>query len=442
LNQTEANGFPGAATGEESLDQTAISAPPRTNGKSPFVPQKDKRRSALKDNGRLLFIGAGIVLVLLLLAFNGISRRSLPAQKHPAANANPQKSGHGEDSASVSASITPILDTARSPAPETDGNRVNPDQIGRTASKPMKRPAAPSLDDVRPFNNAQSWQPPPYRPGSEPLMRAEARAAPVEAAQATREHDAMDKASLVFVRNSASSAATQKSQETVPQIDWEIGLAPGTKLRARLESAISTAVRTPVVAVIEYNYEKNGEIAIPAGAKAFGHLESADRSGYVGIRFDSLLMPDGSSVKLEAAATDLELRPLRGKVEGQHTGKNILVRSLAGVGEITATLVGRGSLNQPLSEADLLRERVSGNIGQASDQAVANLALTERVVVSVAAGTEIYVVLQKSPQESGIQSTRAMSTTRSISQPGLNELRQLVELQRELNQRPAVKPSE
>jgi type IV secretory pathway VirB10-like protein len=174
----------------------------------------------------------------------------------------------------------------------------------------------------------------------------------------------MDKASLVFVRNRQSPTSNAKPPETAAAVDWGLGVAPGTRLRARLESAVSTAVRTPVVAVIEYNYEQNGEIVVPAGAKAFGHLETADRSGYVGIRFDSLLMPDGSSVGLEAAATDLQLQPLRGKVEGKHTGKNILVRSFAGVGEIAATLVARGSLNQPLSEGDLLRERVSNNIGQ------------------------------------------------------------------------------
>jgi hypothetical protein len=204
-------------------------------------------------------------------------------------------------------------------------------------------------------------------------------------------------------------------------------------LRARLESAVSTAVRTPVVAVIEYNYEQNGEIVVPAGAKAFGHLESADHSGYVGIRFDSLLMPDGSSIGLEAAATDLQLRPLRGKVEGKHTGKNILVRSFAGVGEIAATLVGRGSLNQPLSEGDLLRERVSNNIGQASDQTVANLALTEHVVVSVPADTEIYVIVQKPVKES-VQTPRAQVPPQTASQPSIEELRQLMQLQRELNQ--------
>jgi hypothetical protein len=57
-----------------------------------------------------------------------------------------------------------------------------------------------------------------------------------------------------------------------------------------------------------------------AGApyQPFGTSASAEtRSGYVDIQFDSLLMPDGAIVSIEAAATDLDLRPLKGKVEGQ-----------------------------------------------------------------------------------------------------------------------------
>lgn len=442
MNGTEENGFARTAIMEESTEQVGISAPPSLNGKTPFVLQKAKPKPSFKESGRLLFIGAGIVLVLLLLAFSGISRRSLPAQKNLSGKVKTQKGVPSQDAASASASMTPILDTGRSPDQDTDSSRVNPDQIGRMANKQTKETAAASLGDVRPFDNSQSWQPTPYQPGSEPLMNVEGSAAPAEAVQARSEHDTMDKASLVFVRNNVSSLTTQKAQDTIPQIDFGIGLATGTRLRARLESTISTAVRTPVVAVIEYNYEQNGEIVIPAGAKAFGHLESADRSGYIGIRFDSLLMPNESSVNLEAAATDLQLRPLRGKVEGKHTGKNILVRSFAGVGEIAATRVGRGSLNQPLSEGDLLRERVSNNIGQASDQTIANLAVTERLVVSVPAGTEIYVILQKSAKESVIHSPRVQLPMQTTGQPNIDELRQLIELQRELNQTASAKPLE
>ena len=439
MNRIHENGSHGTEVEEEPLEQIAGGPPSSANGNTPYVPQKDKLKPSLKDNSRLLVIGAGIVLVLLLLAFNGISRRSSPPTKNTTANGKQQQL-QPPVSPREPASMTPILDTGRAPAQDTEGSLVNPDQIGRTATKQPKPSPGANLGSVRPFNNGQQWQPAPFQPGAQP---ADTSGGPVLAAETTEtksEHDAVDKASLVFVRNSPPSAAGVKPQDPVMAIDWGIGLAPGTKLRARLESAVSTAVRTPVVAVIGYNYEQNGEIVVSAGAKAFGHLETADRSGYVGIRFDSLMMPDGSSVSLEAAATDLQLRPLRGKVEGTHTGKNILVRSFAGVGEIAATLVGRGSLNQPLSEGDLLRERVSNNIGQTSDQAVANLALTEHVVVSVPADTEIYVVLQKPVKES-VQTPRIQVPSQAASQPSIEELRQLLQLQRELNQTAASKPA-
>jgi hypothetical protein len=60
--------------------------------------------------------------------------------------------------------------------------------------------------------------------------------------------------------------------------DFVTLLPPGTRLVARLESAVSTRVKEPVVAVIEYNFERGGEIVVPAGAKAIGQLRQADRS--------------------------------------------------------------------------------------------------------------------------------------------------------------------
>jgi hypothetical protein len=438
MNRNEENGFRGTQVVDEPSEQINGGPPPSVNGTTPYVPQKDKAKPSLKDNGGLLVIGAGIVLVLLLLAFNGISRRSSPTQK--TSGADRKQRTQTPSSGRAPASMTPILDTGRSPAQDADGNLVNPGQIGRTATKQVKPSPGTNLRSVRPFDNPQQWQPAPFQPGSQPADLGGSSAVTAGAAETKSEHDAMDKASLVFVKNNSSAAMSAKSQNSDAAIDWGIGLAPGTRLRARLESAVSTAVRTPVVAVIEYNYEQNGEIVIPAGAKAFGHLEAADRSGYVGIRFDSLMMPDGSLVSIEAAATDLQLRPLRGKVEGKHTGKNILVRSFAGLGEITATLVGRGSLNEPLSEGDLLRERLSNNIGQSSDQTVANLALTEHIVALVPADTEIYVILQK-PAKENVQRPRPQPLSQTGSQPGIEELRQLMQLQRELNQTAATKPT-
>ncbi|MBV9145966.1 MAG: TrbI/VirB10 family protein [Acidobacteria bacterium] len=241
-------------------------------------------------------------------------------------------------------------------------------------------------------------------------------------------HERLEKTSLVFVQK-----VTPKVEQPMPQLAVGISLAPGTKLRAKLESAVSTAVHSPAVAVIEYNYERDGQILIPAGAKAFGQLEMADRSGYVGIHFNSLLMPDGAVLGVEAVAADLHLQPLRGRVESRHAGKNILIRSFAGMGEITATVLGRGSLNQPLSEGDLFRERISSNIGQAADQSLNNSALTEQSVISVHAGTELYIILQKSTMERAAQRLDLRIPESRVSVSKTDELRQLLQLQRELN---------
>jgi hypothetical protein len=79
----------------------------------------------------------------------------------------------------------------------------------------------------------------------------------------------MEKSSLIYVRNvSANSGSAQARELNVPAPELGLGLATGTRLRARLESAASTAVRTPVLAVIKYNYERDGEIIGPAGAKS------------------------------------------------------------------------------------------------------------------------------------------------------------------------------
>ena len=246
----------------------------------------------------------------------------------------------------------------------------------------------------------------------------------------------MEKSSLIYVRNVSANSASAQAREIFndPASELGLGLATGTRLRARLESAASTAVRTPVLAVIEYNYERDGEIIVPAGAKAVGHIRNGDRSGYVDIQFDSLLMPDGAVVPIEAAATGLDLRPLKGKVEGKNTGKNVLVRSLSGIGQAGSMLVGQGSLNQPLSESDLMRERVSNNVGEAGDEEVSRLAITQHIVVTISADTPIYVVLEQTPkpnQGSQQPSARSVPTSNSAN---VEQLRQLLQLQQELNQ--------
>ena len=246
----------------------------------------------------------------------------------------------------------------------------------------------------------------------------------------------MEKSSLVYVRSASAPQSNTRNEEISSNSEPVIGLglATGTRLRARLESAASTAVRMPVIAVIEYNYERDGEIIVPAGARVTGQMQDADRSGYVRIQFDSLMMPDGATVPIQAVAVDLEMRPLKGRVEGKNTGKNVLVRSLTGIGQVGATLVGRGNFNQPLSESDLLRERIGNNIGEAGDEQVSRIAVTQHIVVTVPADIPIYVVLEQPPKSTAAWSQSGIHSAHPRTSANAEELRQLLQLQRELNQ--------
>lgn len=417
-------------TGEESQAPDPVQTknpvvPITAAAPQPYTPKAEKKPLGLKENAGVLLAGAAILIALVLFAVGhvphaGSTRRNSPLSQQQSTVQPSNSVGSG------ASSILPITDTAHSQTQEADRNSVAPDEIARTAKPRTQQAAATNLGSIAPFDSQAAT----YQPAAQPTTVEQ----PVEITESRNERDAMEKPSLVFVKSTQTTAASARLQDAGLIADLGISLAPGTKLRARLEAMASTAVQTPVVAVVEYNYERNGETVVPAGTKVFGKLDAADQSGYVGIRFDSMMMPDGSSFSIEAAATDLRLRPLRGKVEGRRRGRNILVRSAAGVGEVVATLAGRGSVDQPLSEADLLRERVSNNIAQASDQEVNRLAIAEHLVVSVPADTEIYVVLQK--PASGMSAVRADNASSHVPNASRNEeqLRQLLQLQKELNQ--------
>lgn len=394
--------------------------------KQPFILESKKPETNPKEKLGLWLTGAIVAVAVLLFAFGHIVPKPQPAQTKSALQ-RPGGQKKPDDTAKQTESQLPITDVGHDSEKQEDGSTVSAQDIARTATRRAEQSTAANLGGIRPFDNDQ-WSPPPYQSANAAQAASDTDSAMSEIKS---DKEALEKPSLVFVHSSQAAGDLAREKESFPS-DLGVPLPPGTRLRARLEAAVSTAVETPVIAVIEYTYEHNGEIVMPAGTKAIGHLQAADSSGYVGVRFDSLLMPDGSSVNMQADATDLQLRPLKGKVEGTRRAKNILVRSFAGLGEITATLAGRGSLNQPLSEGDLLRERAADNIAQGSDEQVARLAVTEHVVVSLPAQMEIYVVLAKSAGSG--QSSQSKSVVASSGVSNADQLRQLLQLQRELNE--------
>ena len=419
---------------ESEARNNDLPLPPDATAPLPEFATRAKNRARQKiQQNRFAIIGAGaIVVALLIFVATSIPHRGAPQKAKSRGATATDDLAWESGTASNDKSMFPITDSGRPVTKESHEGFLNERDLQRTATKPAAATkvatGAGTLGSIPPFGEQQLWQAPPYQPGSG------AGAETPDLGKAERE--AMEKSSLIYVRTASASSANAQARELfnnqAPELG--LGLATGTRLRARLESAASTAVRTPVLAVIEYNYERGGEIIVPAGAKAVGHIRNGDRSGYLDIQFDSLLMPDGAVVPIEAAATGLDLRPLKGKVEGKNTGKNVLVRSLSGIGQAGSMLVGQGSLNQPLSESDLMRERVSNNVGEAGDEEVSRLAITQHIVVTISADTPIYVVLEQTPKTSQTSlqpSGRGVPTSNSSN---VEQLRQLLQLQQELNQ--------
>ena len=164
------------------------------------------------------------------------------------------------------------------------------------------------------------------------------------------------------------------------------------------------AIATPLRAKLLDNaqiragtYAIGDRIIVPAGARVYGQLQQADRSGLVSVKFDEIELLDGAREKIDAIGTGLDLGPIKGNVYGKNTGRNFLVRAASGIGSVLAEVAGNNS-SAAFSESDMLRERLAENIGTAGDSEVMTLNANSRVVVSVPADTKIYVVFTKHEQ--------------------------------------------
>jgi type IV secretory pathway VirB10-like protein len=399
-----------------------------------------KRRELGRDHSRSLFwlVGAAIAIVLLFLGiFSSPNSDKKQAQgRRPGTPELGRKVTPGQRDPQQSGSVTPLLsaDVARTESSGVQG--VSADDVSKTA-----RPIQQSAMTAKPLDK----NPGSYSlaridfPESTPQENQEKKRPPIES-----ETSDLKKPSLVFVRSAESARGNGSSKPAAAEFEADsliTELPQGTRLVARLESAVNSAISTPVVAGIEYNYEKDGEIIVPAGTRAIGTLQQATRSGDIAIHFNTLERPDGTVQKIDAVAMSLAYGPLKGRVEGKNTGTRFLVRTFTGLGTAATYLVGAGGsngFNGPLSESALLRDRIASNVGIAGDQELSRLAFNQNIVITVPGNTRFYLVVQKGTDRTGRrgQATSLTTTqeTRNPPLPGASELRQLLQLQRELSQ--------
>ncbi|MGC1223250.1 MAG: hypothetical protein WA872_15855, partial [Candidatus Sulfotelmatobacter sp.] len=270
---------------ENEARDNDLPLPPDATAPLPALATRTKQRAKQQiQQNRFVIIGAGaIVIALLIFVATSMPHRGAPQKAKSRSATAAEDLALESGIASNDKSLFPITDSGRPVTKETHEGFLNERDLQRTATKPTAgttvASGAGTLGSIPPFGDQQPWQAPPYQPGSGIGAGAETS----DLGKAERE--AMEKSSLIYVRSASASSASAQARELFnnPVPELGLGLATGTRLRARLESAASTAVRTPVLAVIEYNYERDGEIIVPAGAKAVGHIRNGDRSGYVDI---------------------------------------------------------------------------------------------------------------------------------------------------------------
>jgi hypothetical protein len=347
------------------------------------------------SKSKLILLGGGLAVAVLFFVFTAIVGKS-PKKLATVKQASQFQQAKQGQAVPPKGSVTPLMDTPRTPAPDNTTGQLGPGDIRRTralnngeTNKPFagKPVVASSLGAVPSFaDTQQKWEDPaPYG------------AAPTTETSQTQQNS-LKEPSLIFVRSVAQNQAS-----LVPKVNVDdngtprLELTPGTRIQAKLETQISSAVQAPVVAVVEYTYAIGDRIIVPAGARVYGQLQQADRSGLVSVKFDEIELLDGAREKIDAVGTGLDLGPIKGNVYGKNTGKNFLVRAASGLGSVLAEVAGNNS-SAVFSEDDMLRERLAENIGTAGDSEVMNLDANSRVVVSVPADTKIYVVFTKHEQ--------------------------------------------
>jgi hypothetical protein len=351
------------------------------------------------DKNKALLLGGGLAAAVLFFVLTMLIARQ-PHKRSATPNQQPQQ-GQQQAGAKPPAGIAPLMKPVNKPETADNDGQLTLDDIKRMRSPDSSASAlqakrtpytssAPhgneSLAAVPSFaDTQQKWEEP--RPYGESQTN---RAPGVQQEQAL-----LKETSIVFVRTQTQSQTTPNSSAGLATTSEPfLDVTPGSRILAKLKTEISTADATLVVAQVEYTYAIGDQTVLPAGAEIYGHIQQADRAGNVSVKFEEVDLLDGRREKIEAVGKSLDMGPIKGKVYGTNTGKNLLVRSVSGIGSTLAMVFGNNT-SASFSEDDLIRERLAENIGTAGDSEIMNMALNSREYVSVPAETRIYIVFTK-----------------------------------------------
>jgi type IV secretory pathway VirB10-like protein len=140
-------------------------------------------------------------------------------------------------------------------------------------------------------------------------------------------------------------------------------LPSGTEIIAHTTNAISSGLESPVIAVVDRSVQLGNSVVIPQGARVIGYTAGAVKDR-INVRFTSLILPNYREITISGLALMKDgSAGLLGKIQGSgHPVLGTAARIGTGAAVVATQFAGAGSLNQPFSQADYLRNQMAYEI--------------------------------------------------------------------------------
>ena len=163
----------------------------------------------------------------------------------------------------------------------------------------------------------------------------------------------------VFVANPASTPVFNLPISSDVRAS-DSALPSGTEIIAHTANAISSGLESPVIAIVDRSVYLGNAVVIPQGARVIGYTAGAAKDR-INVRFTSLVLPNNHEVTISGLALMKDgSAGLVGKVQGSgHPVLATATRIGTGAAVVATEFAGAGSLNQPFSQADYLRNQMA-----------------------------------------------------------------------------------
>ena len=173
----------------------------------------------------------------------------------------------------------------------------------------------------------------------------------------------------VFVAESAANPILMQDLKTQSSSQPELQLPAGTEIVAHTTNAISSGLESPVVAVVDRSVQLGNAVVIPEGAHVIGRTAGAVKDR-VNVRFTSVVLPNDREMPISGLALMKDgSAGLVGRLKGK--GNPVLAgaaRVGTGAAVVATEFAGQGSLDQPFSQGDYMRNQMAAELANQGNQ--------------------------------------------------------------------------